>query len=571
MESTASPPSSPIDRFWMMLKPDKKEITNVYVYSIFKGLVNLSLPLGIQAIVNLIQGGSINSSWIVLVVFVTLGIGGTGILRIFQMRISENLQQKIYSRAAFDFAYRIPRIKMEELYQHYAPELINRFFDTISLQKGLAKILIEFSTASLHVFFGLLLLSLYHPFFILYSLILLVLIYVIYRLTAARGLKTSLTESKHKYRMAHWLEELARASSTFKLAGNSDLPLKRTDKHLAAYLVARESHFKVLVNQYGLVVIFQVLIAAGLLAVGGILVMNQKMNIGQFVAAEIIILSVLASVEKLVLSLETFYDIFTALEKIGQVTDLELENEEGVELIIDKNNPGLKIDLHDVSFRYPGMSRANLENISASIRRRERIVICGENGSGKSTFLNVIAGIYDLEAGSIAYNGLPQGNLRLSSLRLNVGDCLSQEELFQGTLMENIAMSKPTVSEADVIWALDNVGLAEFVQTLPEGYNTVLDPQGKRFPRSIVQRILVARSVATRPGLVLLEDTFEHMDQVNRELIIDFLTNEDRPWTLVAVSTNRYLAERCDRIWVMKNGQIDEERTFAESEHLFPL
>ncbi|MBX2817837.1 MAG: ABC transporter ATP-binding protein, partial [Saprospiraceae bacterium] len=321
---------TPMKRFWMVLRPDRKEISNVYVYAIFKGLVNLSLPLGIQAIVNFIQVGSVSASWLVLVFFVVVGLGITGVLRIFQMRITENLQQKIYSRAAFDFAYRIPRIRMEALYQHYAPELMNRFFDTISLQKGLAKILIEFSSASLHVVFGLLLLSLYHPFFILYSLVLLLLVYGIYRLTAKRGLRTSLAESKHKYRMAHWLEELARASATFKLAGNTNLPLMRTDTHLGAYLTARESHFKVLINQYGLMVVFQVLIATGLLAVGGILVMNQKMNIGQFVAAEIIILSVLASIEKLVLSLETFYDILTALEKIGQVTDLELEDSQGV-------------------------------------------------------------------------------------------------------------------------------------------------------------------------------------------------------------------------------------------------
>ena len=158
---------SPIQRFWRLLQPDKREISNVYVYAIFNGLVNLSLPLGIQAIINLIQGGQISTAWGVLVLFVIMGVAITGVLQILQLRITENLQQKIFTRAAFEFAYRLPRIRLEALYNHYAPELINRFFDTMSVQKGLSKILLDFSTASLQVIFGaafaLLLPSLLYP------------------------------------------------------------------------------------------------------------------------------------------------------------------------------------------------------------------------------------------------------------------------------------------------------------------------------------------------------------------------------------------------------------------------
>ena len=160
---------SPIKRFWLLINPDKKEIRNIYIYAIFIGLVNLSLPIGIQAIINLIQGGQMSVSWMVLVAFVIIGIAISGILQINQFRITEYLQQKIFTRAAFEFTYRIPKIKLEALYKHYAPELMNRFFDVITIQKGLSKILIDFSTASIQTVFGLVLLSLYHPFFIVFS------------------------------------------------------------------------------------------------------------------------------------------------------------------------------------------------------------------------------------------------------------------------------------------------------------------------------------------------------------------------------------------------------------------
>jgi len=549
---------TPVQRFWRLLKPDHAEIQNVYIYAIFSGLVSLSLPLGIQAIVNLIQGGQISTSWIVLVTFVVLGVAITGILQIFQLRITENLQQKIFSRAAFEFAYRIPRIRMEALYNHYAPELMNRFFDTVSVQKGLSKILIDFSVASLQVIFGLILLSFYHPFFIFFSLILMILVYAIFRFTGAKGLNTSLEESKNKYKVAYWLEELARTATTFKLNGNTDLPLQRTDQHVGNYLKARESHFSVLIQQYSLLVVFKVLVATGLLAIGGILVMEQLMNIGQFIAAEIIILLVMASVEKLILNFETIYDVLTALEKIGQVTDMELEpdQDKGLDLSENCTTECIRVELENVSFRYPGNQHKTLKDLNLILKDGEKIMISGENGSGKSTLLQIIAGLFEVQGGTISYNGLPKGNLNLASIRAVIGDSLSQEELFDGTVLENIAMGRESVSFNDVKWAVENVGLTQFIKGLPNGFNTRINPVGKNLPRSVVQKLLLARSISGRPKLLLLEDTLKYIDEMERNKIIDFITSEENPWTLVAISSDEYLSKRSDKVVLMKEGQI---------------
>ena len=124
---------TPIQRFFRMLEPNSKSITNLYIFAIMNGLVALSLPLGIQAIINLIQGGEISTSWILLVSIVLLGFIFSGALQIIQLKITEDLQKDIFTRSAFEFAYRIPRIKMEALSRHYAPELMNRFFYTITI------------------------------------------------------------------------------------------------------------------------------------------------------------------------------------------------------------------------------------------------------------------------------------------------------------------------------------------------------------------------------------------------------------------------------------------------------
>lgn len=558
-------------RFWRLLKPDRKEITNVYVYSIFNGLINLSLPLGIQAIINLIQGGRVSTSWMILVMFVVLGVAITGVLQIYQLRITENLQQKIFSRSAFEFAYRIPKIRMEALYRHYAPELMNRFFDTISVQKGLSKILIDFSSAALQVTFGLILLSLYHPFFILFGLVLVLLVFAIFRFTGRRGLQTSLEESKFKYKVAHWLEELARTHTTFKLAGRSDLPLQHTDKHVGDYLQARENHFRVLVQQYSLMVVFKVLVATGLLAIGGILVMNQQMNIGQFVAAEIIILMVMASVEKLILSLETIYDVLTSLEKIGQVTDLELEATHGTDLGLHSQNAGLEVQMDAVSFTYPGAQKKTLNEFSIHIREGEKWLISGPNGSGKTTLLFVLAGLYRVQEGSLMYNGISKVSLHPDSLRSVIGDCLSQELLFEGSLYDNISMGKDEVTFDDVKWAVRHLRLEKFISSLPEGYDTILDPQGKRLPRSVIQKLLLARAIADKPKLLLLEDVFEHIEETERREIFDFLTSSENAWTMVAVSSDPYIAMRCDTIGLMQDGQMIRTGTYNEMKGIVNL
>ncbi|MEQ8324347.1 MAG: ATP-binding cassette domain-containing protein [Vicingaceae bacterium] len=547
---------SPMQRFFKLLQPDKKEIRNVYAYAVFNGLVSLSLPLGIQAIVNLIQGGQISTSWIVLVVFVVLGVAITGVLQIFQLRITENLQQRIFTRSAFEFAYRIPRIRLEVLYRHYAPELMNRFFDTVSVQKGLSKILIDFSAASLQVIFGLILLSFYHPFFILFSLVLILLVLAIFRFTAKKGLSTSLDESVIKYEVAHWLEELARASNTFKLAGFSSLPLNRMNKTLSGYLNARDAHFKVLVQQYSLLIVFKVVVATGLLAIGGILVMEQLMNIGQFIAAEIIILLVMNSVEKLILSLETIYDVLTALAKIGQVTDLEIENTEGMNIAEKGRSEGLSVEFQDVDFIYPGSHYKTLENASFQLRAGERILVTGQNNSGKSSLLRLLAGLYSAESGSITYDGLSKGNIAIDSLRSIIGDSLSQELIFDGTVAENISVGRPQATIDNVRWAAKSMGVDSYISTLPKGYDTQLDPLGKGLPGSIIKKILLARSIADKPRLLLIENDLEQINEIERKKIIDFLTSKENPWTLVVVSSDTFMINAVDRVLNIENGQI---------------
>lgn len=389
--------TSSLQRLGGLLKLDRKDILQIFYYAIFAGLLNMSVPLGIQAIVNLIQGGRVSTSWIILVSLVTLAVGFVGILEIMQIRIIENIQQKIFTRSSFEFTFRFPKIKMEEFNGTYPPELANRFFDTITVQKGVSKLLMDFPAALLQILFGLILLSLYHPFFIIYGILLVLLIYLVFRFTAWRGLETSLDESKNKYKVAHWLQELARSLISFKISGRTNLALEKNDKLTEKYLNAREEHFSILKIQYIKLVIFKVLVTGGLLAIGGLLVLNQEMNIGQFVAAEIIIILILSSVERLIKGLETIYDTLTSLEKLGQVVDKELERSEGYNSL--NGNGSLNIELAGMSFSVE--DRVILDNISLEIPSGKTVLVKETSGSGRTLLLKIVAGIMEATRGSI--------------------------------------------------------------------------------------------------------------------------------------------------------------------------
>lgn len=546
-------PISPITRFFNLLKVDRQEIISIYVYALFQGIVTLSLPLGIQAIINLIGGGQVSTSWVVMVVFVILGVAFTGVLQIMQLTISENLQQKIFTRSAFEFAYRIPRMKLEAVDKAYIPELVNRFFDTLSIQKGLSKILMDFSSASLQIIFGLLLLSMYHPFFILFSLVLLLIAYIIFRLTGPKGLKTSIVESKYKYEVAHWLEEIARAMETFKLAGDSPLPLQKTDEKVEGYLTSRKAHYKTLVLQYINLVGLKVFIVAGLLIIGGLLVINQQMNIGQFVASEIIILLILASIEKLILSMETIYDVLTAIEKIGDVTDLPLDRDNGTRFDPERME-NISIELSNVSYKFLGEKEDFLKNISLEIKGGEKICLSGYNGSGKSLLLQFLAGLYDEFRGNITYNGIPIGNWYKEDLHKIIGDNLIKEEIFKGSLFENITLGKTYISHEEVKKISKVVGLDTFIASQQEGFNTQMVPEGRNLPKSTRLKIILARCLVGSPKIILVENSFSLLKDENKKSFISYLLEVDA--TVVVISNDPKIASVFERNIVMEDGRL---------------
>jgi len=500
MASTSGP--TPLRRFLSLLKPDRKDIGYVYIYSVLIGILALVGPLGVQAIINLIAGGDFNASLVILVAVVAGASVLVGALKVMQYVVAETLQRRLFSRASFEFAYRLPRIKLAELRDHYPPELVNRFFDVLTVQKGLPKILLDLSGAAMQIIFGLVLLSLYHPFF------------------AAFG------------------------------------GVRRTNDLLGGYLDARASHFKVLLSHYVFLIAFQALVTAFFLLLGGKLVIDNQINIGQFVAAEIVILLILSSAEKLIFTLDVVYDTLTGVEKIAAVTDLEIEDDGTLEFASVDTGQGMSVTANDLNFVYSESGMVALNNINFKLKPNERVCIAGYNRSGRSTLIQLLAGSRKDYSGILAFNETPMANLKLEGLRQAIGDYTVEESIVPGTLIDNICLGHPGVNFADVQWALGVAQLSDWVTEQPGGYDTELVAEGLNVPGSIRVRLLVARAIVRRPRLVVLGNLLDRLEPTTRKKIVAELANKRQQWTLVILSNEPGVARSCDRVLMMRRGSI---------------
>ena len=544
--------ASPFTRILNLVNLEQKEITAVYIYAILNGLIQLSLPLGVQGIIGLVLGASMRASLIVLIVLIVLGVLAIGIMQVNQVKVIEKIQQKLFVRYSFAFAEHIPKVDLKKTDSIYLPKLVNRFFDIPLLQKSLSKILLDIPTASIQILFGLILLSFYHPAFILFGTILIVLLWLILRYTGSNGLQSSLDESSYKYKVAGWLEETARVIKSIKLAKGNDLHLRKTDENVIDYLKARNKHFKILLFQYNLLVLFKTTITAAMLIVGTLLLVNQQLNIGQFIASEIVILLVLNSVEKLIMNLDSVYDSLTSVEKIASLTDKPVENSGSFQL--PKSGRGLKLEMKDVSFSYNDEKNV-LQNITLKINSGEKVCIKGSASSGKSTLLRLMAGAYTDFKGSALMDDVPIGNYDLTSIRSQTGVLLNQQDIFHGTIWENLTLGNKEISLENVISYAGKVGLNAFVATLKDGYDTMLDPTGKRLPGNVVHKLLLVRALVGEPRLLLLEEPWMYTEENNRSEIIQLLL-EIKNTTVIVISNDEDFAKQCDKIITLKDGSI---------------
>jgi ABC-type bacteriocin/lantibiotic exporter with double-glycine peptidase domain len=511
-----------IPRVLNLLKLDKKDVYNIYLLSILGGIVALSLPLGIQSIIGFVMAATLSTSIIVLITLVLIGTFLNGFLQIKQLEFIEKIEQKLFVRFSLEFGSRIPKLNIEKLDTEYLPELVNRFFDISTLQKSIRKLLIDIPGAIIQIILGTLLLSFYHPLFIAFGFMLIIIVVLILRLTSNQGFKSALETSNYKYQLVSWFEEMARSVKTFKFGRNSNINLEKTDYFTSNYIVSRTKHFRVLKTQYWSLVSFKVLITAAMLILGVFLLINQQINIGQFIAADIVIITIISSIEKLIFNMDQVYDSLTAVEKLNKVASAEIEK--GGSVYPAKNSEPLEIEFENVNYKYSENENV-FQNLNFKLEKGQWLLLKGDSGKGKSTILRLITGTFVNFTGKILINKLPIRNYNIDWLRSQMGILLGSQDLFNSTLKQNITLGNPDIEIEEIMKIANCVGLIDFISSNPKGFDTVIDPLGKRLPTIVKNQILICRALVVKSGLFVLEHPFNGFDKQIISNITDYLKN----------------------------------------------
>jgi ABC-type bacteriocin/lantibiotic exporter with double-glycine peptidase domain len=415
----------------------------------------------------------------------------------------------------------------------------------------------------IQIFFGLLLISLYHPFFVFFGIFLVSVLFMIFYTTGPRGLKSSIDESKYKYKVAHWLEELARAIHSFKLAGSTDLPIRKTDYNVNNYLKNRKIHFRVLITQFSFIVLFKALITGGLLIMGTLLVVDRQITLGQFVASEIVIILILNAVEKIIMYMDVVYDLLTAVDKVAHVTDLPIERVGGYDFPAISTK-GFSVRTKDLKYKYAASGYYALKGIDLEIKAGEIICITGQGNSGKTTLMNILTGMFTDYEGVVTINNFSLRDLDLTHMRDQVAKNISQEDLFDGTILENLTLGKPGTTIHDAVEALQQVGLSDTINAMPKGLETPVISGGKGFSKTMIHKLILARCLAKKPKLIVLNDFFITLSKSDKMELLACVTKSQRPCTVIVVSKDPIIMSACDRVIMMQDGQIRMEGTMEE-------
>lgn len=531
----------PFQRLRHLLGPERRDLAAVVVFAAAVAVLSLATPIAVESLVNTVAFGVLIWPVVMIAGVLVACLGLAAAIRAMQVYVVECLQRRLFVRVVADYAERFPRLRLDSFDRQYGPELANRFFDVLNVQKTLATLLLDGVSLVVTTVVGMVVLAFYHPFLLGFDVALLLMIAFILFVLGWRGVRTSMHESHTKYDTAAWLQELLRCPRGFKFAGGPRLALARSDALAAEYIAARKAHFAVVWRQTVFSLGLQVVAGTALLGLGGYLVINRQLTLGQLVAAELIVALVVASVSKLGKYAETYYDLLAGAEKVGIATDLPLERAGGEPL---PAGPG------GIGVRVRGVDRVAHRTVPLTgewhVAANEHVAVVGAPGSGKTTLFEVICGLRDPATGTVELDGVNVRNLALDDLREHVA-LIESADVFSGSVLDNVRVGRDEMSPADVRAALEAVGLLEAAHALPHGLDTQLTPSGAPFSATQAVRLTIARAIAGRPRLLILDGVLDLLDLRECPVLLPRLFDKSAPWTLLVVSANPDVLSLADR------------------------
>ncbi|MFT5352973.1 MAG: putative ABC transport system ATP-binding protein [Polyangiales bacterium] len=510
--------ASPWKDTLVLLRGEKGNIGAITIYAVGVGLLSLALPLAVQTLVNTVAFGQLLQPIFVLTLMLAAGLVLAAGLNGMQTWVVEVVQRRIFVRLVSELAERLPRAHIMAFERGEGPELLNRFFDIFTAQKAASGLLLGGIGALLTAIVGIIVLAFYHPLLLAFGVILTFAVIVTLVFLGRGATKTTIEESKAKYAVAGWLQEMARHPFALKMSGGDEFAKRRVDELASVWLRKRSAHFRVFFRQLLSALALQVIAHATLLGVGGWLVVERELSIGQLVAAELIVTAIVVSLSKLGAKLETVYDLVAAVDKLGALLALPVEEAADDEARDKLRCTGAaKLELDNVS-----TEDGRIENLSLKVEASERVAIRASRRRS-APLIEMLFGLRTPSSGSVQINGQDLRDLDRFSIRAHVG-VVRDQEIMPATISDNIQAGR-TLKASEMWDLLRTVGLEDTVRSLPAGLRTVLSPSAYPLDKTESLRLTLARVLAAKPSLLVLDGVIDALPEHERAPFLDAVSN----------------------------------------------
>lgn len=535
------------------LSKEKKDVAAIYIYSLLSGLVYLSLPLGIQAIVSFSMGGVFTTSVYVITIFVIIGTIIVGYLKIQIMNIVEKIQQKIFVQYSIAYAEKLNRIDISKTNKYNLSELMNRVFDAVTLQKGISKILLDIPIETIRIIIGIIVLGFYHPWFIVFGLLIIGLVVTIFKYTSIGGIKSSIEESNKKYEVVSWLESVAGSIRSLKPYATYELPLQKIDSLLENYIQNRTKHYRILLFQYKTIIAFKVITTMVMLVLCTYLLINQKLNIGAFIAAELVIMTIISAVEKLVISLESYYDVITSFTKLNKV--LELPDEPSGKYNFPKKENGIAIEAKNIAFSFDNEINI-IENIYFSIQANSITVVSGNLSSGKTTLSKILSAAYTPTNGILLYDNIPSQNFVKSELTSAIGYYDDEHKLFAGSILDNIQVGNKLITIELINKLCQEWGISNIFYQFPNSYYSDIQDYPTKLTYSTRKAIQLLKVCLGKHNIILLDEPLEGMSETFKINFLKYIQYISKHKTVIIVTNDENIINMANHHFKMQQGLL---------------
>lgn len=536
----------------LILGPDGPYLRMALMYGAAISLLSLATPISVQLLINAVANIALPAPLFTLSAILFGLLLLAGLLSALRVHVMALFERRFFARMMAEITLRAVHARNPFFHDARRGDLFNRFFDMATVQKALTSLLVGGFAIVLQGAVGLVVTSFYHPFFLAFNVLLVTIIALILMLWARGAFTTAIAVSHSKHAAAHWLDGVGGSNGFYKSSRHMHFAIDQSEALTADYVAKHRAHFRYTFSQTICLLLLYACASAGLLTMGGMLIIAGELSIGQLVAAELILSGVFYGIAQMGNYLEIFYDLVGGLEELSLFWDLPQESTPKADAPALPNGA--------IAFRDVELGDYHL---NFSVSSGEQLAILAAPGVDRA--VSVLLKRLDTPArGLITVGGADIGTYDMLRLRSDVV-VLDRPTIVDLSLRDYLSLASGDRHD-EMIAALDMVGLADRVGQLPQGMDTMLSPLGWPLAVGETMALKLAGALLARPKVLVLSPLYDLLPPTRLDKVLQDLRQTG---TSVLQFTGRPEGlERDGWLWLgnrqqIRAGQLDDIRLAA--------